>query len=161
MVAGRKESPEEKDSRLLFLKFLIEANNFLERVLDLITSQTLTFAAAGLHHLNVIAKSAKRKLKGVIDTVSIGLSLSRRKALEKVGMFGEDLKAKFALLVSDIDENAVRLVLRRLNSMLLSAAAVFPVLHAVKEYKDHLEIAIDGLDNPSEFISLFGVSKPR
>jgi hypothetical protein len=38
--------------------------------------------------------------------------------------------------------------------MLASLAKVFPVLHAVKELKDHAEATMDGLNQPLEFITL-------
>jgi hypothetical protein len=53
-------------------------------------------------------------------------------------MFGDALAAKWKLLSFDIEEGAVKRVLKRLNSMLSSLSKVFPALHAVKEYKDHL-----------------------
>jgi hypothetical protein len=76
-------------------------------------------------------------------------------------MFGDALAAKWKLLSFDIEEGAVKRVLKRLNSMLSSLSKVFPALHAVKEYKDHFEVTVEGLQKPPEFISLGDLLKPR
>jgi len=76
-------------------------------------------------------------------------------------MFGDTLAAKWELLSSDIQEGAVKRVLKRLNSMLSSLSKVFPKLHAVKEYKDHVEVTVEGLQNAPEFITLGDLLEPR
>ena len=69
-------------------------------------------------------------------------------------MFGEALAAKYELLTFDIKEGAVKRIMKRLNSMLSSLAKVFPALHAVKEFKDHIEATVEGLRQTPEFITL-------
>lgn len=75
-------------------------------------------------------------------------------------MFGQALAAKWNLLSLDIQEGAVKRVLKRLNRMLGGVSKVFPTLHAVKGYKDHLEVTVEGLQNAPEFISLGDLLKP-
>jgi hypothetical protein len=69
-------------------------------------------------------------------------------------MFGEALAAKWELLSFDIKEGAVKRVLKRLNSMLSSLSKVFPLLHTVTEFKDHVEATVEGLRDTPEFITL-------
>jgi hypothetical protein len=95
----------------------------------------------------------------VIESVRIGLNKARREGLNQIGMFRDPLKAKFALLTLDIREGAVRRVLKRLNSMLDSLADVFPALHAVKEYKDHVEATVEGQRDVPEIIHLGDLSE--
>ena len=76
-------------------------------------------------------------------------------------MFGGSLKAKWDLLSFDIQEGAVKRILKRLNSMLSSLSKVFPSLHAVKEFKDHLEATLEGLREPLRFISFGDLLKPE
>lgn len=45
--------------------------------------------------------------------------------------------------------------------MLSSLSKVFPSLHAVKEFKDHLEATLEGLREPLEFISFGDLLKPE
>ena len=111
--------------------------------------------------LRRIWDSARENLKGVIQSIEIGLSRARRTALQQIGMFGDTLAAKWELLSSDIQEGAVKRVLKRLNSMLSSLSKVFPKLHAVKEYKDHVEVTVEGLQNAPEFITLGDLLEPR
>lgn len=68
-------------------------------------------------------------------------------------MFGDTLAAKYELLRFDIEEGAVKRVMKRLNSMLSSLAKVFPALHAVN-FKDHIEATVEGMKQTSEFITL-------
>lgn len=75
-------------------------------------------------------------------------------------MFGDALAAKWELLSFDIQEAAVKRILKRLNTMLSSLSKVFPSLHAVKEFKDQLEATVDGLKNPPEFIMFGDLLKP-
>jgi hypothetical protein len=104
--------------------------------------------------LQRIWTSARSTLKGVIESMRIGLSRARRGALNQIGMFGDALAAKYDLLSFDIQEGAVKRVMKRLNSMLSSLAKVFPALHAVKEFKDHIEATVEGLKQTPEFITL-------
>ena len=76
-------------------------------------------------------------------------------------MFGESLAAKWELLTFDIQEGALKRVLKRLNSTLSSLSKVFPTLHAVKGFKDHLEITLEGLGELLEFISFGDLLKPQ
>jgi hypothetical protein len=98
--------------------------------------------------------SARERLKGVIKSISIGLSRRRRRALDRAGMFGDALKAKWELLSFDINEGAVKRISGRLNSMLDSLSDVFPVLHTIKEFKEHIEITVEGLRDTPEIITL-------
>jgi len=111
--------------------------------------------------LQRIWNSARENLRGVIRTIQIGLSRTRRRALQQVGMFGDALAAKWELLSFDIQEGAVKRLLKRLNSMLSSPSKVFPALHAVKEFKDQLEATVEGLKDTPEFITLGDLLKPR
>lgn len=139
MAEGR-ETPEEKTSQELLGKFLAVT----DRVLDTLArrSETLRISRQAIHSLQVIWTPARANLHSVSESLSIGLSRTRRRALESVGMFGDSLKAKVDLLLEDIIENSLPRVLKRLNSMLGSLAKIFHLLHSVKEFKEHYEIAI-------------------
>jgi hypothetical protein len=76
-------------------------------------------------------------------------------------MFGDSLRAKWELLSFDMREGAVKRILKRLNSMLSSLSTVFRALHAVKEFKDHLEVTIEALREPLELISFGDLLKPQ
>lgn len=157
-----KENPEERKSRLVLNQFLSTTEPVLDRLL---TRLVLESKEAVVHraseHLQQIWASARERLKAVVQAIQIGLSRTRRRALEQVGMFGDALAAKWTLLSFDIKEGAVKRVLKRLNSMLSSFSKVFPTLHAVKEFKDHLEVTVEALREPPEFISLGDLLKPR
>jgi hypothetical protein len=157
-----RESKLDRESRFLLSRFLTTTDPLLERLLErlVLRSEDQVVHRAGAR-LQRIWNSARANLKGVIRTIQIGLSRARRRALEQIGMFGDALAAKWELLSFDIEEGAVKRVLKRLNSMLSSLSKVFPALHAVKEYKDHLEVTVEGLQNAPEFISLGDLLKPR
>ncbi len=155
-----QESESERDSRLLLRQFLTLTDPLLERLTKGLLASDEVLARRTIRQLNHIWISAQSNLKGVIRTIEIGLSRARRRALEQVGMFGEALRAKWELLSFDIQEGAVKRILKRLNSMLGSLSKVFPKLHAVKEYKDHLEVTVEGLREPPEFIQLGDLLKP-
>jgi hypothetical protein len=153
MAERNKESAEERQSRLLLARFLEISEQTLDRFLHELTRLGSAFETQ-LRELVLIWRSARASLKRVIEGVRIGLSVARRDALVQVGMFGETLKAKFSLLEFDMRAGALKRVLKRLNSLFSSLAKVFPVLHAVKELKDHAEATMDGLNQPLEFITL-------
>src|SRR5258708_29413017 len=116
----------ERESRLLLNRFLTTTDPLLERLLErlVLHSDDQVVHRAGAH-LQRIWNSARANLKGVIRTVQIGLSRARRRALEQIGMFGDALAAKWKLLSFDIEEGAVKRVLKLLNSMLSSLSKVF------------------------------------
>lgn len=147
------ESSEERKSRELLLRFLRVTDRVLDRILMRIIEGTKTLEVVA-SQLRLIWDSARNSLVGVLRTIEIGLSQARRRALKQIGMFAESLFAKFALLEIDIKAGALKRVLKRLNSMLSSLAKVFPALHAVKEFKDHVEATIDGVNDALEFITL-------
>ena len=153
-MAERNESQDERESRLLLIKFLTTTDNLLERLLQrlVLDSHDLTNKVGA--QLQRIWTSARLTLKKVTESVRIGLSRARREGLNQIGMFGEALAAKYELLTFDIQEGAVKRVMKRLNSMLSSLAKVFPALHAVKEFKDHIEATVEGLKQTPEFITL-------
>ena len=156
MVAYFPESQEERESRILLAEFLGLTDSVLERVLErsVMSPSGVHNVMVGAAQLKQIWSIARDHLKQVIQSIRIGLSRTRREALERVGMFGQSLTAKFNLLSFDIEEGTVRRVMKRLNSMLGSLAKVFPVLDTVKEFKEHIEATMDSLQNPPEFITL-------
>jgi hypothetical protein len=148
-----EESQAERESRLLFCNFLTVTEPLLVRSLGgLVLRSADPLAERASSRLKAMWTSAQRNLQGVIRTVQIGLSRARRRALQQIGMFGEALAAKWDLLSLDIEEGAVKRILKRLNSMLSSLSKVFPALHAVKEFKDHVEATVEGLRDVPEFI---------
>jgi hypothetical protein len=156
-----KESEAERESRLLLNTFLTITDPLLERLLQDLVLRSDQLAHRGAKQLQRIWNSARENLSGVIRTIHIGLSRARRRALQQIGMFGDALAAKWELLSFDIQEGAVKRILKRLNSMLSSLSKVFPALHAVKEYKDQLEATVEGLKEAPEFIKLGDLLKPR
>jgi hypothetical protein len=156
-----KESESERDSRLLLNTFLTTCDPLIERVLQRLVLDSGELAHRGATQLRRIWNSVSDNLRGVIRTIEIGLSRTRRRALEQIGMFGDALAAKWELLSFDIQEGAVKRILKRLNSMLSSLSKVFPALHAVKEFKDQLEATVDSLKNTPEFIVFGDLLKPR
>ena len=153
-----RESAEERESRLLLIRFLEISDGILDRFLDELlhemTRQQMRTIDIHLHNLRTIWRSARASLKGVIESIRVGLSRTRREALAQIGMFGEALRAKFDLLSFDIREGVISRVLKRLNSMFSSLTKVFPTLHVVKELKDHAEATMDSLKQPIDIISL-------
>ncbi len=155
-----RETKQERESRLLLNTFLTTVDPLLDHLLHVLDSKDLFVHHAG-ERLHQIWNSAQNRLRAVIQSIKIGLSKTRRRALEQVGMFGDSLRAKWELLSFDIREGAVKRVLKRLNSMLGSLSKVFPTLHAVKEFKEHLEVTLEGLREPLEFISFGDLLKPE
>lgn len=145
------ESADERRSRNELARFLKLAGSVLDRYINEIL---LRVTERVRHNLVILWQSARGNLVRVIQNIQIGLSKTRRTAFAEVAMFGETLSAKIALLEFDIREGAVRRVLKRLNSMFSSLAKVYPMLHAVKELKDHAEATMDSLREPPEFITL-------
>ena len=148
------ESQDERESRLLLITFLTTTDGLLERLLQNLVLDVHDLTNKVGPQLRRIWTSARLTLKRVTESVRIGLSRARREALNQIGMFGEALAAKYELLTFDIQEGAVKRVMKRLNSMLSSLAKVFPALHAVKEFKDHIEATVEGLKQTPEFITL-------
>lgn len=153
MARLNTESEEERESRLLLIRILAISEKVLDRFLQEMT-QLAGVAHNQVQDLMVIWRSARDTLSRIVQGIRIGLSRARRDALLQVGMFRETLAAKFSLLSFDLEEGAIKRVLKRLNSMLSSLAKVFPALHCVKELKDHAEATLDGMKQPLEFISL-------
>lgn len=154
MVAQSRESKDDRKSRLLLVRFLELTERLLDRLLQrLVLDFHNLFITAG-EYLVRIWNSARKRLASVIEGISHGLNSGVRRSLEQVGMFGRDLEDKFDLLSVDISQGAVKRILKRLNSMLSSLAKVFRSLHAIKEFKDHVEATIEGFKEPPEFISL-------
>jgi hypothetical protein len=144
---------EERESRLLLMRFLVITDKVLDRFLHEM-ARLRAVAQTQFQQLNMIWRTARESLSRTIQSLEIGLSLARRTALHQVGMFGESLAAKFSLLEFDLQAGAIKRALKRVNSMLGSMAKVFPSLHAVKELKDHAEATHEGMKQPLEFISL-------
>ena len=155
-----RETAQERTSRVVLSNFLTTTDPLLEHVLRALDSKADLAHRYG-EQLHLIWNSAQGHLRAVVQSIKIGLSKARRRALDQVGMFGESLKAKWELLSFDIQEGAVKRILKRLNSMLSSLSKVFPSLHAVKEFKDHLEATLEGLREPLEFISFGDILKPE
>src|ERR1041385_5763946 len=132
MTTSTHESTEERESRLLLIRFLSLTERLLEELPRRFLSKIPNLLNTIYQNLQRIWGGAKKNLIGVIKSIEIGLSKARREALDQIGMFGDALKAKFELLSFDIQEGAVKRVLKRLNSMLSSLSKVFPALHAVK-----------------------------
>ncbi len=160
MVSRDHESDEDKDSRLLLIGLLTVTDRLLDQLLEGPILNAPISSGGPVQQLQIIWKAARASLRGVTESLRVGLSRARRKALDKVGMFGASLKAKFELLTFDIKENAVKRVLKRLNSLLGSLAKIFEPLHAVKEIKEHVEIYIEALKEPLELVSLAEVLEP-
>jgi uncharacterized protein (DUF2267 family) len=158
MAQRREESHEERESRLLLIRFLLLTDRLLQEMPDRWLARLPNLLNAVHQHLQRIWAGAQRNLRGVIESVRIGLNKARREGLNQIGMFGDALEAKFALVTLDIREGAVRRVLKRLNSMLDSLADIFPALHAVKEYKDHIEATVEGQRDVPEMINLGDLS---
>ena len=148
------ESEDDRKSRQLLSQFLTTTEALMDRFLQELILEVRDAASRGGRQLSAIWHSARENLKRVVESVDIGLSRTRRDALTRVGMFGDALTAKWELLSMDISEGVVRRVLKRLNSMLSSLAKVFPALHAVKEFKDHVEATIEGLKDVPELLAL-------
>ena|SRR6267378_5499064 len=157
-----RENDEERESRVVLNIFLTTVDPLLDRLLKrlVLDSREVVVRHAG-RQLHQIWDSARERLRAVVQSIKIGLSKTRRRALEQVGMFGDSLAAKWELLSFDIREGAVKRLLKRLNSMLSSLSKVFPSLHAVKEFKDHLEVTLEALREPLEFISFGDLLKPQ
>jgi hypothetical protein len=148
------ESDDERKSRNLLLKFLSTTDALLERFLQKLVLDVPEAASHAGEQLRGIWASAQENLTGVRKSVDVGLSRTRREALHQVGMFGEALASKWELLAADIRAGAVKRVLKRVNSMLGSLAKAFPALHAVKEFKDHIEATIEGMNDIPDLITL-------
>jgi hypothetical protein len=147
------ESAEERDSRQTLIHFLGTSEGVLDRLLSEMSKANPNDLEM-LRRLHRLWKDARASLRGVIESIRIGFSQPRRRALVRVGMFLEALSDKLALLEFDIKEGAISRVLKRLNSMLGSLAEVFPALHVVKELKEHAEVTMDALKQPLTYIDL-------
>jgi len=151
---NNNESAEERESRHLLNTFVTVTDPVLERLFKGLIGESVRLDHDAAEPLRRMWDSARENLRGVSRTIQIGLSRTRRSALLQVGMFGDALAAKWELLSLDIRAGAVRRVLKRMNSMLSSLSKVFPALHAVKEFKDHVEATIEGMQDMPEFIDL-------
>jgi len=154
MARRTEETHEERESRFLLIRFLLLTDRLLQDIPNRLLARLPNLLNAVHHHLQRIWTGAQRNLRGVIESVRVGLNRARREGLNQIGMFGDALEAKLALLTLDIREGAIRRVLKRLNSMLDSLAEVFPALHAVKEYKEHVEATVEGQRDVPEMINL-------
>jgi hypothetical protein len=66
--------------------------------------------------------------------------------VEGVGLVGRALAAKLGLLNEELKEGGrLEAFFKRANSLLGSLAEIIPILHGVKEYKEHVECSISEL----------------
>src|SRR6185437_1027744 len=135
MTPSEHESPEAKQSRLLLIEVLELTDRLLERIVNQLIFKSQRVLRRVIENIRILMKAAQAAGKSLVESLKIGLNRRVRRSLERVGMFGAKLKAKFNLLSFDIQEGAVKRVLKRLNSILGSLAKVFEPLHIVKEFK--------------------------
>ena len=154
MATQERESALDRESRLLLIRFLSLTDSVLDRILNQLVLPSRQMRNTVSDNLRLLWQSAQASSHSVQEALRIGINRRVRKALDVVAMFGEQLKAKFALLSFDIREGLVKSILTRLNSMLDSLAEVFSPLHAVKEFKEHVEATIEWLRDVPETISL-------
>jgi hypothetical protein len=78
----------------------------------------------------------------------------QRKLLSELGLLHEALFAKLQLLWDCLRDGSLEPILKTLNSLLGSLAKVFAPLHAVKEFKEMMEVAVDRMGPKSDPIVL-------
>ena len=84
-----RENEQERESRLVLNRFLTTTDPLLEIVFQrcIIDSKEPLAHRAG-KQLHQIWDSARERLRAVVHSIEIGLSKTRRKALEQVGCLG-------------------------------------------------------------------------
>ncbi len=83
---------------------------------------------------------------------------SRWQALKSLGLTGSSLTLKVTEFFEWFSKGKLKRLLKSLNSILGSLFKVFGQLEPVKEFKDHLEINLDDMDDGDESITQLGLS---
>jgi hypothetical protein len=156
--ARMAETNEDKKSKRNLHTFLKVNQQALQQVFDLLSerlrSKGRTTASATVQHLNTLRLAAFEGQKGIEKFFERGMNKAQRKLLSEVGLFHDTLLAKLQLLWDCLRDGSLSPILKTLNSLLGSLAKIFAPLHAVKEFKEMMEVAVDRLGPKSDPIVL-------
>ena len=155
--ATSAESDEDKKSKRNLRTFLKVNQQALQQVFDLLSERigsTAKTAGTTVQHLNTLRIAAFDGQKGIEQFFEKGMNTAQRKLLAELGLLHDALFAKLQLLWDCLRDGSLAPILKTLNSLLGSLAKVFAPLHAVKEFKEMMEVAVDRLDPRSDPIVL-------
>lgn len=135
-------------------------------IIDLVLRATEGFLDHLLHSPNSKAKFTERHrailLRGWnefrADLAKVRGSLRRLSAaahrrLYNAGMAGRQLRMKVELFLEDIQSASIGRILKRCDLILDSLKTAFPLLEAVKEYKEHVEASIENQNDPDSALN--------
>ncbi len=158
--AAFPESDEDKKSKRQLRLFLEVNQQALEQLFEALRARLGAVEKETVERLNVLRVAAFEGQKGVLDFLRRGINSKQRKLLTQIGLFHESLTAKLELLWDCLGNGSLHPILKTLNSILGSLAELFAVLHAVKEFKEMMEVAIDRLGPDADPIVLKLASLP-
>jgi hypothetical protein len=98
----------------------------------------------------VLRVHAFERVAGTAKRLDIGLSGRLAASLARVGLLGDELRAKLELLWEYLQDGTLAPILKTLNSILGSLAGVFGLAEVMKEFKENLEVAVDSLGPEGE-----------
>jgi hypothetical protein len=149
------ESVEDYNTRMNLLIFFDVARRSLQRLFDILRDQSKDGLRRRIEHLNVLRVHALDETqKGVRRLGQNRTSIRLREGLRRVGMYGEVLKAKLEILWDCLRDGTLEPILKTLNSILGSLRGVLPFAEPLKEFKEHMEVAVDSLAKDGGLISL-------
>lgn len=144
------ETEADMKSRRNLLAFLKVNEQALQQVFDSLSARLISNSATTVQRLDTIRAAAFEGQRGVEQFFEKGFNRTQRKMLSSLGLLHETLLAKLQLLWDCIRDGSISPILKSLNSILGSLAKVLAPLHAVKEFKEMMEVAIDRLGPDSD-----------
>ena len=148
------ETDADRRSRINLQTFLTVNQRVLQQILNSLNERLLSTSSTTVRRLEILRAAAFDGQKGTEEFFKKGFNRTHRKTLSVLGLLHETLRAKLELLWDCIRDGSISPILKTLNSILGSLAKVLAPLHAVKEFKEMMEVAIDRLGPTSDPITV-------
>src|ERR1017187_2380979 len=124
-MAKRLETKVEKRSRHNLRQFFLVSQQALQQLFDELRIRWGKRPSKAIDNLDVLRVHAFERMGGTMERLEIGLSKKLSASLARVGMIGEELRAKLELLWECFQNGTLGPILKTLNSILGSLAGVF------------------------------------
>jgi hypothetical protein len=153
---------EARRTRANLAKLVHVAETVLEKFFNQLRNRQLAGSIAYerlLRSLDRIRTLAFERATSLRKSLAIGLNEDRREALDRYGMFGDELAAKLQFLLDCVRDSSASVILKTLNSMLGSLGQVFGAAEVLKEFKELMEAFLEHLGPGGDPITL-NISNP-
>jgi len=153
-MAEHRETNAEMRSRENLRTFIRVSQQTLQQVFDELRNRWAERPGRTIQNLDLLREHAFQRVAGPMRRLEIGLSKGLSKSLSRVGLLGEELRAKLELLWEYLQNGTLGPILKTLNSILGSLADVFGFAEVLKEFKENMEVAVDSLGPEGEPITI-------